>query len=81
MYMWHREVETMGTSYESAQVRCPFYRYDDKRRVACEGTEPESNLYLQFDRKEEKEKKMSEHCKDDFEACEIYKAILAKYQE
>ena len=71
----------MGTSYESAQVRCPFYRYDDKRRVACEGDGAGKQSVLQFDRKEEKEKKMSEHCKDDFEACEIYKAILAKYQE
>ena len=26
-----------GGSYLQADVQCPFYRFDDRRRIVCEG--------------------------------------------
>lgn len=71
----------MGTSYESAQVRCPFYRYNDDRRISCEGTEDGSFLYLYFDQKGRRKKQMTKYCEEDYENCKIYQAVMKKYHK
>lgn len=69
----------MSTSYESQKVKCPFYKKDDKNTISCEGTEMAQTLTLRFGSGTQKSCKMEKYCNQKYESCEIYKAIMKKY--
>lgn len=69
----------MATSFESANVKCPFYKRNDQRKIFCEGIDSESQMILEYEEKEKARKKIRESCSERYKDCEVYKAILKKY--
>jgi hypothetical protein len=65
-----------------ANVGCPFYQYDDGRRLVCEGVFDESVLVSLFRNKSSCQSQMRIFCCDHFDKCEIYRMLMAlKYEE
>ena len=71
----------MATSYESAKVKCPFYKWNDGTRICCEGIEESDRIIIGFDKKNFKEKRMERFCNNNYEKCEVNKLINKKYLE
>ena len=69
-------------SYRQADVRCPFYKFDDgKRRITCEGIIEDSSLALIFHNKFDYEKQITVFCCDYYKYCEVYRMLMKKYEE
>ena len=63
----------MATNYESANIRCPFYKRNESRKIGCEGVEEGSQLVTECLTKE--------NCAGNYEKCEVYRMILQKYDQ
>lgn len=71
----------MATNYESANIRCPFYKRNESRKIGCEGVEEGSQLVTEYLTKERCKKKIRENCAGNYEKCEVYRMILQKYEQ
>lgn len=69
-------------SYKQADVRCPFYKFDDgKRRITCEGIIADSSLALIYHNKQDYEKQIDVFCCQHYDKCEVYRLLMEKYDE
>lgn len=69
-------------SFKQSDVICPFYKYDDgKRKITCEGITERSSVTLMFRDKTDYEKQISVFCCAKYRNCEIYGALITKYEE
>lgn len=73
----------MGSgSYIQADVRCPFYKYDDgKKRITCEGIVEDSCLALIYRNKEAFAMQIRSFCCEHYENCEVFRLLNDKYEE
>ena len=72
-----------GGSYIKADIGCPFYRYDDGRRVvACEGVTDGSIIIQRYSRRGDWECQVKTYCCEYWVKCEIYRMLMEnKYEE
>ena len=73
-----------GGSYIKVDVGCPFYRYDDARKmtVACEGVTDGSIIMQRYTRKMDWECQIRTFCCQHWARCEIYRMLMEnKYEE
>lgn len=69
-------------SYRQIDVQCPFFKYDDGyRRITCEGLIDNSSLALIYGKKQDYEIQMDTFCCNHYTRCEVYKMLMAKYEE
>lgn len=69
-------------SFKQADVKCPFYKFDDgKRRITCEGIIEDSSLALIYHKKVDYETQIDVFCCEYYEKCEVYKLLMEKYEE
>lgn len=65
-----------------ADIKCPFYRYDDtKIRIVCEGISESDTLSLTFKKKTEFISYMRRYCCDRYKSCKLYRLAMEKYKE
>lgn len=68
--------------YERAEVICPFYRYDEQKRIVCEGLQDQSTLSQYFSRKKRMEKYLEYYCCRHCTDCEILRMLMrVKYPD
>lgn len=66
----------------AGKVRCPLYHKDCGTRLNCEGITDECTLQLNFRTKTAKDLQIGVFCRDRFQNCELYEAIMkAKYAD
>ena len=68
-------------SYLKADVMCPFYLSDDRRRVLCEGVMQGAVTVQQFRRREDLERFMRLRCCRRYRLCAVYAGLMTKYEE
>lgn len=69
-------------SFKQADVKCPFYKFDDgKRRITCEGIIEDSSLALIYHKKVDYETQIDVFCCEYYEKCEVYKLLMEKYED
>lgn len=69
-------------SYIQAYIKCPFYAGDNgKNRILCEGIIPGSQLHSVFRDMKDYEIQTREFCCKRYRNCEIYIALMQKYEE
>ena len=69
-------------SYRQADVRCPFYKYDDgRRRITCEGLVDQSSLALIYHQRALYDTQMTVFCCEHYEKCEVYRMLMEKYED
>lgn len=69
-------------SFKQSDVLCPFYKHDDgKRKIICEGITERSSVALVFCDKADYEKQIELFCCKHYKNCEIYRALIAKYED
>ncbi len=70
-------------SFKQSDVCCPFYLFDDGRRViTCEGIVDKSNVKQSFKTRAGYELQMKVFCCEHFKNCEIYNMLMqSKYDE
>lgn len=75
----------MPTSRNDVRVICPFYKYDEKPngifRIVCEGLVDDSSIVLAYKRKNDFYIQLGTFCCQNFDRCEIYRAINEKYED
>lgn len=68
-------------SYLQADVQCPFYRFDDRRRIVCEGAAQGAVSIQMFKSRAECEEHMLRFCCRSYECCPLQKGLMTKYEE
>ena len=71
----------MGTSYISADVKCPYYKDDKGQKLICEGIDRGCNTHFQYETTKQKLKRMEKHCTKDYNQCELYQILEKKYKK
>lgn len=73
----------MATSGRTGDVRCPFYKAHQDLSITCESLIPHAVCTrTSFKNKPDFDFHLLNYCCDeDFKWCEVYQAILAKYEE
>lgn len=72
-----------GGSYIQVDIQCPFYKYDDGRRVvACEGVTDGSIISQRYRRRSDWESQVRTFCCEHWQKCEVYRMLMEnKYEE
>lgn len=70
----------MSQSNASSKVRCPFYFFHRlrEREVHCEGHAEGCTLVSRFQTAAELKRQMETVCQTDYEACAIYRMVMAE---
>ena len=69
-------------SYLQADVKCPFYKYDDGcRRITCEGIMDDCVTALIYRKKEDFGIQIRVFCCEHYKKCEVYRMLMEKYDE
>jgi len=69
-------------SYKQADVKCPFYKFDDgKRRITCEGMIDDSSVALIYRKKSDYLTQIDVFCCEYYTNCEVYRMLMEKYEE
>jgi|GEM_PF-6309249 len=61
--------------YRVNSASCPFYKKETQYEVLCNGVEPNTSIHLAFGNFTECSVYKKRHCRQDHEACEIYKML------
>lgn len=69
------------TRWGTAEIRCPFFKKHEPKAISCEGITEDCVLRLVFTSQEGRERQESIFCSSAYEKCEIYRAIMEKYEE
>ena len=68
-------------SYWQADVKCPYYKYDDgKRRITCEGLVDDSSLALIYQKKADFDTQISVFCCEHYQKCELFRLLNSLYE-
>lgn len=70
----------MATSWNAAEVRCPFYVDSSSRSIRCEGVCPDSWTTLTFTGAQVRLRQMERFCMGDFCGCGLYRELERKYE-
>lgn len=68
------------STYEDANVKCPFFRTQEKQRITCEGLVKGCCTRLDFRTKGQKEGQLR-LCTGNYMKCRVYQALEGKYGE
>lgn len=69
---------------KGVNTKCPFYKFEDKYSITCEGFAGDNSLTAKFTFKTAADKNLqkAEWCDKNFCYCEYYRCIMqAKYSE
>ena len=67
-------------SFRQADVLCPYYRYDLKCCIHCEGIVNDSGIRLSFGKRDDFTRYMEHFCSANYDACLVYRAIDSTYE-
>lgn len=70
----------MPTSYDDANIKCPFYIFSNSHRIKCEGLGEANRLHLVTGNCRETKKHIDRFCSDDYKHCPIANMLYQKYQ-
>ena len=71
----------MGTTYDSVNAICPFYKSSVGKRITCEGITDDCITNIDFKSKNKKALHRSIFCDNKYKNCEVYRMLEAKYEE
>ena len=63
----------------TAEIVCPYYKYEAPQVIYCEGVEDQTALHLAFARKERKREYVITRCGDCWRKCLIAQMLNRKY--
>jgi len=69
------------SSHGTAEVLCPFFRAHSPLEIGCEGITDSTVIKLIFSGKKERDLHESIFCAMHYRNCELYRAIMEKYEE
>lgn len=75
-----REEIIIATSWEGAEVGCPFYRENQAVAIKCEGPMDGSGVTISFLTKERRKAAMAAYCKRNWKQCPMFQAVCRKYE-
>ncbi len=70
------------SSFGTADIRCPFFRYHEPMVIGCEGITDDSTIRMVFDTRDGRDRQERIFCTACYEKCELYIALMMyKYGE
>ena len=68
---------------EDKSIACPFYRWQDKNRIACEGTTKHNTISLIFGDSNAKLDHRARHCRsiNGYKGCRVAQMLYQKYAD
>ena len=66
--------------YALTTVRCPFYKYQEGRRICCEGPLAHMSVFLGFRSLDDRDRWLVRFCKRDHEGCFLSRALSSLYR-
>jgi hypothetical protein len=71
----------MPTMFDDVDAKCPFFQSSGKRKISCEGITDDCTICLIFISEQKRNLHRKIFCDANYEKCEIYKVLEAKYEE
>ena len=71
----------MYSRFDDVDVKCPFFKGSDDKRISCEGVVNGSIIIVAFSSKNKRNIQKNTFCDHKYENCELYCAIKEKYDE
>lgn len=71
----------MATWYSGADVKCPFYKGEDRHIVRCEGLDGCESLAVGYRTMSDKLNWQETQCYADYESCPIFRLIMMEKYE
>ncbi len=62
-------------------VKCPFYKFEERSTVTCEGVQEGSNIRISFASPTDRKDYEREMCCKNYKRCIWAKALLDKYEK
>ena len=79
--MCRKEGDNVATSWAEANVKCPFYKYDDgKNRIDCEGCTGSRTTRVLFNTKADQKRHLNGFCCGQYKKCPIAEMLNKKYE-
>jgi len=67
------------TTSRSKFVKCPFYRYEEKRAIVCDGISQGCSLTLHYRSEALWNQQMHIYCEDQYDKCEVFRMLWDVY--
>lgn len=67
--------------YRTAAIKCPFFHGHVPTEISCEGILPDTTIKQIFPSKSARDRHEDIFCIDCYKNCEVYLAIIEKYEE
>ena len=64
-------------SFMQTDVRCPFFKYDGKQRIVCEGLIDNSSIILTYQNKLDCDTQRNVYCCEHYKKCEVYRMLMS----
>lgn len=65
----------------SGNIKCPFFHGHIPTEISCEGILPETTIKQIFPSRSARDRHEDIFCIKHFKCCEVYRAIMEKYEE
>ena len=65
--------------YISKTTACPFYKKEDRQTIFCCGVEENSSIHLAFGYDAACKKYKTDHCRGDYQRCQVYRMLEDMY--
>lgn len=71
----------MATTYESVNVKCPFYKEDARNQIRCEGIcETSTSTVHMFRDQKTRLKYQKKYCEARYKDCPCFRQNMTKYE-
>lgn len=60
-------------------VKCPYYKFEEKQKIYCEGVEPGTVVHLAFDTNPHLKDYKKQFCKGCYNKCRLADMLNRKY--
>ena len=67
--------------YEDPIVKCPFYSWEEGKKLCCEGVNKISSVQIMFDTKEGRRDYERKRCKKGWKECPLAQALTRMWED
>lgn len=71
----------MPTSYDYADVKCPYFVGSKRTKITCEGITDDSVILLEFFNLEKRNQHKDIFCKNHYQNCEVCRMLDEKHED
>ena len=73
--------DNIYTRFDDVDVKCPFYKGSNEKKISCEGITDDCIIILSFNSKAKRDIQKEIFCNQKYKNCEVCRMLLEKYED